>query len=56
MLHVLLVLAMVYAISWIVSTPEGRAEAKPWADRLGKRLLAIQAVFIAGIWIWTQFR
>ena len=51
-----LVLFAVFFISWIVSTPEGRAAAKPGIDRLGKRLLAIEAVLIAAVWIYASVR
>ncbi len=46
MLKIAMVIAMVYAIAWIVSTPEGRAAAKPAADKWGKRLLGVAGALI----------
>lgn len=51
MLKLILGLAAIYAISWIVSTPESRAEAKPWADYVGKRLFAIAMGLLALLWL-----
>jgi hypothetical protein len=56
MLQFFMIVGMVYAIAWIVSTPESRAAGKPWADKWGKRLLITEAVLIAALWLWDRLR
>ena len=45
----ILILAGIYIIAWFVEdkSPEAQAEAKSWADRLGKRLLFAALLLVA---------
>lgn len=54
MLHLLTVLAAIYGISWIVSTPEARAAARPQVDRWGKIALATALGFLGFLWLLAK--
>ena len=53
MLKVLMGVAALYGISWVVSTPEGRAAAKPEVERFGRKLLAWELAIIAAVMAWA---
>lgn len=54
-MHFLLVLATVFAISWLVSTPESRAAAAPGVERFSRRLFAIAMGLLVLMWVFAGF-
>lgn len=47
-------LAAIYGLAWICSTPESRAAAKPWANRVGRQLLALVLTVAGGVWLLSS--